>query len=325
MRHTAAESGGIVLALVLAALMACAEEGKHPPPAPASLRGAIVIEPPRIGIGETASVEVAVITPPGHRVAPVPTPERVEGFWILGVEAPSVERSAHRWIHRTRFRIRASETGSFAWPGERLEVEAPDGSRSTVEIAERPLLVEEVSKEFPGRRVFFPVRTPQPERWGRGALLPAAVGALFALSGVGLLALVRRVRSRSAAATRSPAVEDSTPWEIARSALADASELARRDPCRASDMASGALRRLVSRRFRTAAMTQTTEELEATDPPYAIAARWTELLALLRRLDGVRFLPAEGVADARGQMQAVAAIREAQALVAELAPRDSWR
>ena len=85
-------SGGI--ALVVAVLMACADEGEAPAPAPASLRGAVVMEPPRIGIGETAVVEVAVISPPGHRVAPVPTPERVEGFSILGVEAPRIERRA---------------------------------------------------------------------------------------------------------------------------------------------------------------------------------------------------------------------------------------
>ena len=78
-----------------------------------------------------------------------------------------------------RFQIRARQTGSFAWPAVRLEVEAADGTRDTVEIAERPLLVHEVSKEFPGRQVFFPVRTPPPERWTGGALLPAAVGALI--------------------------------------------------------------------------------------------------------------------------------------------------
>jgi len=306
-------SGAGAIALAFAALMACADEGELSPPAPASLRGTIVMEPPRIGIGETAIVEVAVISPPGHRVAPVPTPERVEGFWVLGAEAPSIERRASRWIHRTRFQIRARKTGSFAWPAVHLEVEAPDGARSTVEIAERPLVVHQVSKEFPGRQVFFPVRTPPPERWTRGVLLPAAVGALFALSGV--------VRSREGEAARSSVEEDATPCRAGRAALATASELAHRDPCRAADMASRALRLYLSQRFRTPAITRTTEELEATEPPFALAERWPDLLALLRSLDGVRFLPV----DARRREQAAAAVGEAQALMADLAPQDSWQ
>jgi len=324
-RPAAVESRVIALALVLAALVACADEGERPPPAPASLRGTIVMEPPRIGIGETASVEVAVISPPGYRVAPVPTPERVEGFWILGAEAPSVERSASRWIHRTRFQIRARKTGSFAWPAQRLEAEAPDGTRVAVEIAERPLRVEEVSKEFPGREIFFPVRTPEPPRWGQGVLLPAAVGALLALAGVGLVAVVRRVRSRSAEASGSGVEEDSTPWRGLQAALTTAAERVETDPCRAADMASGTLRLFVSLRFRTPATTQTTEELEATEPPQALASRWPDLLALLRTLDGVRFVPGDATADARRREQAAAAIREAEALLADLTPRDSWR
>ena len=69
----------------------------------------------------------------------------------------------------------------------------------------------------------------------------------------------------------------------------------------------------------------TTEELEATEPPQALTARWPDLLALLRTLDGVRFLPGDGSVNARKREQAAAAIREAQALLADLTPRDSWR
>jgi hypothetical protein len=324
-RPAATAVGAFGLALVLAALTACTEDAERRPIAPPSLRGTVVMEPPRIGIGETAFVEVAVVAPPGHRVAPVPTPESLEGFSILGAEARSVERHANRWIHRTRFQIRAHETGSFAWPAERLEVEAPDGTRSTVEIAERPLVVEEVSKEFPGRQTFFPVRTPRLQRRSQGVLLPAAVGALFALAGVGLVVLVRRVRSGRADATGESAVEDATPWQLARAALADASEIASGDPCRASDMASGALRLYVSRRSRIPATTQTTQELEETEPPYALAARWPDLLGLLRALDEVRFLPPDGAADARAPARVAAVIREAQALMTDLGSRDSWR
>jgi hypothetical protein len=321
MRPAERRARAIALVLTLAALAACADDSERPPIAPASLRGTVVMEPPRIGIGETARVEVAVVSPPGHRVAPVPTPERVEGFWILGAEAPSVERSAHRWIHRTRFQIRAHQTGRFAWPAQRLEVEAPDGTRRTVEIAARPLVVEEVSKEFQGREVFFPVRTPRPERWSQGVLLPAAVGALFALAGVGLVVLVRRVRNARADATGDGGEEDPMPWQLACTALASASELLESDPCRASDLASGALRLFVSKRSRIPATARTTQELEATEPPRALATRWSDLLALLRRLDEVRFFPA----DESRRPQVAAAIREAQELIGDLSRGDGWR
>jgi hypothetical protein len=68
-------------------------------------------------------------------------------------------------------------------------------------------------------------------------------------------------------------------------------------------------------------MTRTTEELEAAEPPQALATSWPGLVALLRSLDEVRFLPP----DASRREQAVDAIREAQALVANLASLDRWR
>ena len=44
------------IGLALAALEACADDSQRRPIAPVSLRGTVVMEPPRIGIGETARV-----------------------------------------------------------------------------------------------------------------------------------------------------------------------------------------------------------------------------------------------------------------------------
>jgi hypothetical protein len=177
-----------------------------------------------------------------------------------------------------------------------------------------------VSGDFPGREVFFPVRTPPArEGWPREFLLPAAAGALAALSLVGLVALARRPRRRDAEPTPVRAGEDAA--RAARSALEIASELAPSNPRHASDLASGALRLHLSRRFRAPAMTRTTEELEAADPPRELASGWPGLVALLRGLDAVRFAPP----GASEREQAVDAIREAQALAARLAALDRWQ
>jgi hypothetical protein len=323
-RCAALRTAIFALAALLAAAAGCHRDDPErlSPAAPATLRGTIVMEPSHIGIGETAHIEVAVITPPDHRVAPVSTPEQVEGFWILGAEARRIDRSATRWVHRTRFKIRARETGSFTWPGQRIEVVAADGSRTHVAIEDRPLVVEAVSKEFPDREIFFPLRTPKPEPWSRGVLLPGAVGALFALAGVGLVALVRRVRSsRAQATTRAYSTGAGQPWRVAQAALATACELVESDPRRASDLASGALRLYLARRFHTPANARTTEELAAGEAPSALAGHWGALLALLYRIDALRFGPQAGGEE--NQELVAAAIREAQALVEAWAPRGS--
>ena len=62
MMRTAA--GAAVLAFVLSG---CSEPtATERPAAPVSLRATVVLEPPRLEIGETASVEVVVATPPDH-------------------------------------------------------------------------------------------------------------------------------------------------------------------------------------------------------------------------------------------------------------------
>jgi hypothetical protein len=307
----------LLVALAAASLLsACgADESIPRPPAPLSIRGGVVIEPPELAIGETATVEIAVVTPPDHRLEPPPTPENVEGLWVLAAEQAAPEREPGRWVHRARFLVRARATGQVVWPALTAVVETPAGERVELALAERPLRVIEVSREFPGRTTPFSFRAPgEPGRY-RGFLLPAALGAGLALAALALAGLVRRARSarREAEGAVAAAASDD-PAHEARAALAAAAARVEEDPVAAADAASAALRRYVVRRTRAPADVSTTEEIEALAAPFLLARRWPELLRLLRALDGARFR-AGALSGPSGREALRAELRAANALV----------
>jgi len=286
---------------------------------PVGISGGVVIEPPEIRIGDTARLDVVVVTPPGHHVEPIEAPDAPAGFWILDAETPTVARDPHRWIHTTRFRLRARATGSHSWPASEARIGAPDGSEHVLAIAARPLEVIEVSRERPGQSRPFSFRTPAPARPPGGFLAPALFGAGLALAGVGLFVLVRRARQheRPGAERQEPAP---APWRGTQALLAAALARVDEDPAAAADAASLGLRHFVGERYRTAAAVSTTEELSGTEPPFAMTTRWPGFIQILRSLDGARFRPdprSPGHADAIR-----AAIRDGQRLVAESAPQE---
>ena len=290
MNGCGARALGLGAALALAAACGGGSDAAGRPTAPAGLSGGIVIEPPLLEIGETARVEIAVVTPPEHRVAPLAPPEGLEGVWVLASETPRVERSAGRWVHRLGYQVRARATGHFAWPAQQVSVTAPDGSDATLDLEERPFEVAEVTPEYPEQEGFFSYRAPGPEERAGGSWLPALAGSLATLALLGLVALVRRVRGRNAALAAAGGLLAPPAGRAAQAALAGAAELAREDAVRAGDMASAALRLYAARRFGLPALVSTTEELVRLVPASGLAARrWPELLPLLRTLDGVRF------------------------------------
>ncbi len=280
--------------------------------APANFRASVVLEPPRIEIGDIFTVEIAVVTPPGHRVAPAPVPKALAGLWILEAERPSLDREPGRWVHHQRFRARARATGPFSWPALELGVEGPDGTKQMLSAPERPFEVTSLLAEHPERRSFFSYRAPPlAERDGSGPWLPALLGALFALAGVALFALVRRVRSArsDAAPGDSDASGSGAADEAALAALALA-ETALGDPVRAADLASEALRGWAAARARTPSLqAASTEELAAREAPFLIATRYAPFLALVHELDALRFPPprADRAALAREAIERAAA------------------
>jgi hypothetical protein len=303
-------------AALLLGLAACGGDAGRPQ-APVGLHGGIVIEPAHLEIGETATVELALITPPGHRVAPVAPPDAVAGLWVLGAEPPTVEREAARWVHRLRFPVRTRATGRFVWPAQRIEVEAPDGSRSALELPARPFEITEVTAEFPEQRTFFSFRAPPAGEAGPGAWPAALGGALAALAGVALVALVRRARSRNEGLAQEAA--EPPAFRQAQAALAMAGELVDDDVTRAADLASAALRLHLARRFGVRALSATTEELAALAPPGAAETHWPEWIDWLRRLDAARFPPGRDPEAVRSVVRE--AIARGRALVAEGLPR----
>jgi hypothetical protein len=323
---------GLLAALALAAA-ACGGAEPQPgaearPAAPVSLRGAVVIEPPRLAIGEVAVVEVAVVTPPEHRVRPLAPPEKLPGLWLLDVETPPTQQEAGRWVHRTRFRVRARELGSFEWPAQEAQVERPGGEPLALALEARPFEVESVARELPGRVDPFGLRgPPQAEPRPGGFWGPALVGALGTLAALGLVSLGRRLRRAETGAETGGLVpgsasdEPGAEWREALAGLDGAERRAAADPRAAADQISVTLRRFVTRRFGLRADALTTEELAVATPPFAMSTRWPQLLAILTRLDVARF---RAPGDAAGA-ELRAALGEARSLLSGYAPREELR
>ena len=281
-------AGGLALG---AALLACSAEPGAPGPPPPTPRAAVVLEPPSVEVGRVAQLEIAVVTPPGQRVKPPPTPAEVPGFWVLDQEVLPVEQLPGRWIHRSRVRLRAREVGRFAWPALEVELEDAAGALSTLALEERPLEVVSVLPELPERLTPFGLAAPRP-RSGGGSLAPAAAGALLALAGVGAAGLLRRRAAARRAARARAAPPPAPAWDEARLGLDAALEALAADPAGAADRAARALRRYMARRFGADAVARTTEELAALRPPYGARSWWPPFLEILRTLDAARFPPA---------------------------------
>ena len=130
---------------------------------PAQLSATVVIEPPRIEVGDAFWVEIAVVTPPDHRVPLVPIPKAIDGLWILDAERPELDRQRGRWVHQQRFRARARAVGSFGWPSLELPIEGPDGGQHLLTVPARPFTVVSLLAEHPTQRRFFSYREPQRE------------------------------------------------------------------------------------------------------------------------------------------------------------------
>jgi hypothetical protein len=298
--------------VLLLALLACGpgpEAG--PPPAPVGIEAGIVVEPPRLEVGRVVSVDVAVITPPDHRVPPVKPPARVPGFWILDAEPLPVVQERARWIHRTRIHARAREVGRFEWPASQVVVEAPDGSREELALEPRPLEVVSVLPEGGMGLDPLPLRGPRARSGSQGFLLPAAAGSLATLAGVALVSALRRRRHRGP--TPAPvAAPEPPPPDGALAGLDLAERLLGSDPRGAANATSAALRRHLAERYRVDAEVRTTEELARVRAPFGATRIWPRALAVLRALDAARFPPAGD-----GLEAVTRAIAEARALVGE--------
>lgn len=323
--------GAGVLALLLAAACGAPEPAAGPPPAPVTPRATTVLEPPVLEIGDTAVVEIAVATPPGFEVTPPEPPEEVPGLWLLGAEVPQVARTPERHVHRTRFRVRARDTGAFVWPAQPLEVVDAAGEPVPLTAPERPFEVVSQLGEDDAPQSFLSYRTAPVEgaQTGPGAALAALAGALGALAAVGLVLLVRRVRAAERGARAgegAPALVGLVaPWRAAHATLEAAQTQAEAEPQRAADLVASALRVLAARRLDPGLLTRTTEELAARPAPPGLESAWTELVALLRELDALRFAPGDPAPTPEDADAVRALLARGRVLADRLGPRGSAR
>jgi len=311
--------------LLASALLVCAEEPPSvpPPAAPASARASLLLEPQRIGIGQVGEVELVIVTAPNHTPRPWSPPSEVEGVWLLGSEALPAEKSAARWVHRTRFRLRPRQVGGFVWPGGSLPVEAPDGSTELVEWEELAVEVPSLIPEYPGRTTPFGARPVAPIAAAAPVWGPAAAGALFTLACVGLVALARRRRRAGAAAAPPAGPAQTAPWQRARAEFDTADAQTEERPFDAAHTTARALRRYMESRFGAAAAGRTTEELSRATPPFAVTSRWPAFVSILEGLDAFRFRPdSEPAARASAHARAAELLDEARRFVEASVPPD---
>lgn len=306
-------------ALCAAALLACGEAPPSPGP-PAAPHGSVVLEPATLHVGDLVNVEIAVVTPPDHRVLPIDLSAAVPPLWLLDADRLPVRRDGERWVHVTRVRARVREApGEYEWPSQRVSVETPEGERLALDLEGRPFVVTSASDALPDRVTPFGLRVP--ERLQGGGTLPtwaaALMGALGTLGALGARRLVRRRRAARRAA-RAPTTDGTPPWTRADEALRRALDELADDPRAAASAAAAALRRYVSERSGRSLESLTSEEIAARRPPGRLRSRWPEWVALLRRLDALRF---PGRLDHEPEREALRAwLGDARAFVASSTP-----
>ena len=260
--------------------------------APAHPRATLVMEPPQLRIGQVATLELVVVTPPEHSVRPVAAPTDVPGLWILAAEAQPVSKESTRWIHRTALRVRARSLGAFTFPAMSVEVEAPDGGVAALAVDALPIEVVSILPEIPDRITPYGPRRFPPTQMRTPIWGSAAAGAIGALAIVGLVALARRQRrlgSETVGAAPGPPVTAS--WVLGKQDIQSARDRSTSHPFEAAAAASLAMRRYMTRRYPCSVTGLTTQELVETTPPFAATSRWPVFVNLLERLDRFRFLP----------------------------------
>jgi hypothetical protein len=260
-------------------------------------RAALVIEPSILRIGDVATAELVVVTPPDHRVLPFAPPD-VPGVWLLELTPEPPEIREQRWVHRTRIRVRPRDIGVYSWPDSQVVVEKTDGVRLTLEVPGRRFEVTSVLPQHADRTAPFGLRGPPGGSGGSGFWLGALAGAGATALALLLLIAGRRLgRSTNGEAPDAHEVAteaDRDLWSWAERELA-AARAGAGDPNLAANAGAKLLRRFMARRFDVATEAQTTQELAATEPLLGARTLWPEFVRILGRLDDQRFRPAEGL------------------------------
>ena len=263
--------------------------------APVAPRATLLLTPDVLHIGEIVTAEIAVVTPPESLLRAIPT-QQIEGMSLLGAQTLPPEQYEHRWMHRTRYRLRADEVGEHVWPSLELDVERPDGTIERLELAARRFEVVSIRGRFPDRERPFELEEPDAaaESAGSGGLvagfaLGVLLSALVALGIWGVRAMVTR-RAESRVIPERPRATSLFDWTERE--LDEALEVLEADPRRAASVGAHLLRVYMARRFGSETEAATTEELERRPPALAERTSWPDFVRILHSFDDERFRPA---------------------------------
>ncbi len=288
----------LLLAPLLAPLLVACEAGDHEAgpdfEAPPALGVSLILEPDVLHIGEVVTAEISVLTPPDHRVLKV-VPTKIPGLALLGIRTLEPERSAQRWLHRTRLRLRPETLGPHEWPAGFVEVEDAEGTIHRLTVPARPFEIASLQDRFAGRKEPFGLEEPAQGKadatggFGRGVAVGVTLSLLAGLCTWGVRRRIERPAYRVAQRDEPPAV-DLFDWTDGE--LREALEVLEADPRRAASAGAHLLRVYMARRFGSETEASTTEELEARTPALAERSLWPDFVRILHRFDDERFRPA---------------------------------
>ena len=311
---------GLLIGLLLLACTESQENGKTASGAATIARASLLLEPPTIGIGDVTTAVILVTTPPGHRVLPVAVAE-VPGVWILESLVDPTEKSATRWLHRTRVRLRPRETGTFSFPQSQLTIESESGEQRVLLLASREFEVVSILPSFPDRTAPFGLQELTANATSVGLLWPTVAATLAALVAI-LTGMLWRRRGQDALSPEEAPVSAPPPTlpEWSQRQLAQAFEALEREPREAANAGARFLRHYVDSRFHTHTSASTTEELAALKPPLAAHFYWADFVDALQSLDELRWRPLANNRDDSAQ-RVRSALESAQRFLEASSPR----
>jgi len=258
-----------------------------------------------IRIGDRATLEIAIRTPPECGVSSFVSPAGLVDIEVDSVSPTRVEKTLPRWIHRTQIAFRPRKTGRLEWPAIAFTIDRPDGSEAIVSTEPVHFEVGSVLPRFSGRIEPFGARSAPPPANGSASALRALTVALgilaIAAASIPIARGVRRIRARR------PATPAEKPWARALRELERAETQV--DDFAAAETAAITLRRYMEQRFHAATRARTAEELANATPPFGATSRWPTFTELLLELDSVRFSHGRTARAVRGAPELVERVR----------------
>lgn len=313
-----------------AAALACGPETDAPRDsdwgAPVTPHATLLLSPEVLHIGEIVTAEIAVVAPPETRLLAVPA-QQIEGLALLGAQELPPEQDEHRWVHRTRYRMRPDAIGEHVWPSLELELERADGTIERLELAERRFEVASMRDRFPGRDQPFGLEEPEPVMTAPGSpgfVTGLALGVLLSALAAGFVWGVRAAATRRRQSRRIPVrTPGRSLFDWTEHELGEALDALEADPRQAASVGAHLLRVYVARRFGSETEAATTEELERRTPALAERSLWPDFVRILHSFDDERFRPEPEGARAPRDARIRSALEDSRRLIETSRPSDA--